>query len=61
MTSLENVSGASLVGMPFEKTLPVMNSTILCIELAGVQLEQIQMMLVEDEWNSRAFGLLIWV
>jgi hypothetical protein len=38
-----------------------MFSKTLSVEVIGVQLEQVQLLLVEDDWHSHAFGFLIWV
>jgi hypothetical protein len=52
---------ASFVRMPLQNPLPVLFSEILGAEVRGIQLEQVQLLLVEDEWHSHAFGFLIWV
>jgi hypothetical protein len=46
--------------MPLQKILPVLFSKTVSVEVLGVQVEQIQLLLVEDDWHSHAFGFLIW-
>jgi hypothetical protein len=46
--------------MPLQNILHVLFSKTVSIEILGVQVEQIQLMLVKEDWHSHAFGFLIW-
>ena len=46
--------------MPLQNILHVLFSKTVNIEILGVQVEQIQLMLVKENWHSHAFGFLIW-